>query len=67
MKVEDEEVRVGGAGNVALNASVLGTQTYLLGLVGSDASSDELEQLLHTTKVKCQLQRVPAVKRESFE
>lgn len=62
MKVEAEEVRVGGAGNVALNASVLGARIHLLGLVGSDASADELEQLLLAKKVQCQLQRVTGSK-----
>lgn len=62
LKVEGEDIRVGGAGNVALNASVLGAQTHLLGLVGSDASADVLEQLLLAAKVRCQLQRVAGTK-----
>ena len=41
---------------------MLGARTCLLGLVGSDASSDELEQLLLTTNVQCHLQRVQGSK-----
>ncbi|MEI6876162.1 MAG: PfkB family carbohydrate kinase [Spirochaetota bacterium] len=56
--VEQEEARVGGAGNVALNAAALGARSGLLGLVGQDATADQLEDLLTTRGVRCCLQRV---------
>jgi D-beta-D-heptose 7-phosphate kinase / D-beta-D-heptose 1-phosphate adenosyltransferase len=58
VKVEQEEVRVGGAGNVALNASVLGAKTQLLGLAGYDTTADQIESLLTDRGVVCRLQRV---------
>jgi D-beta-D-heptose 7-phosphate kinase/D-beta-D-heptose 1-phosphate adenosyltransferase len=62
VRVENEEARIGGAGNVALNAAVLGADTYLLGLAGGDATADQIEQLLTAQQVQCQLQRVPGSK-----
>jgi D-beta-D-heptose 7-phosphate kinase/D-beta-D-heptose 1-phosphate adenosyltransferase len=62
VRVEDEEARIGGAGNVALNAAVLGADTYLLGLAGADATADKIEKLLKAQQVQCQLQRVPGSK-----
>ena len=58
-RVVSEDIRLGGAGNVALNASSLGAQTTLLGLVGDDDISYDIEQLLHKYKVLSQLQHVP--------
>lgn len=58
VRVEQEEARVGGAGNVALNAAVLGARSSLLGLVGNDATADQLEALLVAHGVCCSLQRV---------
>ena len=62
VRVEEEEARIGGAGNVALNAATLGAQTHLLGLAGADATADQIEQLLKAQRVQCQLQRVPGSK-----
>ena len=62
VRVEDEESRIGGAGNVALNAAALGANTYLLGLAGADATADQIEQLLNAQQVQCRLQRVPGSK-----
>lgn len=59
VRVDLEEARLGGAGNVAINAAVLGAQTQLLGLAGQDATADQVEALLHARGVACQLQRVP--------
>jgi len=53
--VQNTEVRVGGAGNVAVNVGGLGGQVVLLGL---DAAR-QLEQLLQQHKVASNLQRVP--------
>jgi D-beta-D-heptose 7-phosphate kinase/D-beta-D-heptose 1-phosphate adenosyltransferase len=62
VRVENEEARLGGAGNVALNSSVLGAQTRLLGLVGSDSIADQVQALLQSGGVVSQLQRVPGSK-----
>jgi D-beta-D-heptose 7-phosphate kinase/D-beta-D-heptose 1-phosphate adenosyltransferase len=56
--VQTEETRVGGAGNVALNAAALGAHVRLLGLAGQDAHADRIEQLLQEGGVECFLQRV---------
>jgi D-beta-D-heptose 7-phosphate kinase/D-beta-D-heptose 1-phosphate adenosyltransferase len=58
VRVEDDDARPGGAGNVALNAASLGARTFLLGLVGADATADKLEELLRNHHVSCRLQRV---------
>ena len=60
--VNQEDVRVGGAGNVATNASVLGATTRLLGLAGEDAAADQIESLLAKCGVSCRLQRVAGSK-----
>ncbi len=62
VRVDQEEARLGGAGNVALNAAVLGAKTQLLGLAGQDATADQVETLLQARGVACQLQRVPGSK-----
>jgi len=62
LRVEGEDTRIGGAGNVALNAAVLGADTRLLGLVGSDDRADLIEQMLSSQNVSCNLQRVPESK-----
>lgn len=62
VRVDQEEARLGGAGNVALNAAVLGANTQLLGLAGQDATADQVESLLRANGVACQLQRVPGSK-----
>lgn len=58
VRIEEEEVRIGGAGNVALNAAMLGANIELLGLVGADAEANQVEHLLQVQDVRCQLQRV---------
>ena len=62
VRVDMEEARVGGAGNVALNAAVLGAKTKLLGLAGQDATADKIEKMLTEHGVHCLLQRVPGSK-----
>lgn len=60
--VQSEETRVGGAGNVALNAAALGAQVRLLGLAGEDVHADRIENLLREGGVECFLQRVAGSK-----
>jgi len=58
--VRDNEMRAGGASNVALNISSLGGQPILLGLTGDDENADKLEQLLNDKGVVCHFQRSAA-------
>lgn len=58
VKVADEEMRAGGAANVALNVAALGAQACLLGVIGKTASGQadnhgqQLDQLLSAANVK---------------
>jgi rfaE bifunctional protein kinase chain/domain len=62
VRVDQEEDRLGGAGNVALNAAMLGARTQLLGLVGQDTAADTVEKMLLERGVTCRLQRVSGSK-----
>ena len=53
VKVKSSEDRIGGAGNVALNIAKLGGQVTLLAVVGDDAESDILRNLLESQGVVC--------------
>ncbi len=46
LEVEREEVRLGGAGNVAHNLSALGVDAHLFGVVGKDDAAEKLKGLL---------------------
>lgn len=59
VKVEGDEYRAGGAGNVALNAAALGAQATLVGLVGEDAAASLLAERLTASGVRCAFARVP--------
>ncbi|MDR0701883.1 MAG: D-glycero-beta-D-manno-heptose-7-phosphate kinase [Azoarcus sp.] len=59
VKVEEDEFRTGGAGNVALNAASLGMPTCLVGLVGRDDAARLLSQKLRDGGVDCRLVDVP--------
>ncbi|MCP4157157.1 MAG: D-glycero-beta-D-manno-heptose-7-phosphate kinase [bacterium] len=45
VKVVDEEIRLGGAGNVAANIDSLGAEGLLVGITGNDTYSDDLFDL----------------------
>ena len=49
-----EELRPGGAANVALNAASLGAQVALLGVVGNDASGAWLRDRMQQEGIACQ-------------
>ena len=53
VKVKAIEDRIGGAGNVALNIAKLGGKVTLLGVVGDDAESEIVKQLLEAQGVIC--------------
>jgi D-beta-D-heptose 7-phosphate kinase/D-beta-D-heptose 1-phosphate adenosyltransferase len=56
--VNVDEVRAGGAGNVALNIASLGGAVSLLGYTGQDQAAADLEKLLKTAGVLCLFQAV---------
>jgi len=58
VKVESEDIRAGGAGNVALNAAALGAKVGLLALTGDDEMADLVERVLSERNIDCWLQRV---------
>ena len=51
VKVADEDVRAGGAANVALNIADLGAQVSLMGVIGEDAFGEQLTQVLTQSNV----------------
>ena len=58
VKVEDEDLRAGGAGNVALNIAHLGGQVDLLGVTGKDEMAQQLEKVLQQKQVNCHFHKV---------
>ena len=50
-----EEIRLGGAANVALNLSSLGVKTTLLGVTGKDDDSEKIIDLLKRNKIRFSL------------
>ncbi|GHU10147.1 hypothetical protein AGMMS50225_12840 [Betaproteobacteria bacterium] len=59
VKVENDEFRAGGAGNVALNAVSLGARAELVGLVGCDEAGRLLRERLEAHGVDCRLIEAP--------
>ncbi|MCC4117424.1 D-glycero-beta-D-manno-heptose-7-phosphate kinase [Aromatoleum toluclasticum] len=59
VKVEGDEYRAGGAGNVALNAASLGAGAELVGLVGRDEAARLLRERLESGGVACRLLEAP--------
>jgi len=58
VRVNDEEQRPGGAGNVALNIANLGARVSLIGLTGDDQAARDLQARLSTEGVDCHFQHV---------
>jgi D-beta-D-heptose 7-phosphate kinase/D-beta-D-heptose 1-phosphate adenosyltransferase len=58
VRVDAEEARAGGAGNVALNIAALGAEATLLGLTGDDDMARLLEQRLGERGVRCRFERL---------
>ena len=52
LKPSTEEIRLGGAANVALNLSSLGTKATLIGVTGKDRSSKQIKELLKKNNIK---------------
>jgi D-beta-D-heptose 7-phosphate kinase/D-beta-D-heptose 1-phosphate adenosyltransferase len=57
--VANQEDRPGGAGNVALNISALGSATRIIGVVGEDESGAELKSRLTAAGVLCDFIQCP--------
>jgi len=55
VKIDNSEDRIGGAGNVALNAASLGVRTVLLGIAGKDSESKIIQEKLEAADVSCEL------------
>lgn len=58
VKIENEEGRPGGAGNVAANIASLGARATVIGATGKDAAAEHLERVLATHGVSCDFLRV---------
>ncbi|WP_428634763.1 bifunctional D-glycero-beta-D-manno-heptose-7-phosphate kinase/D-glycero-beta-D-manno-heptose 1-phosphate adenylyltransferase HldE [Sedimenticola sp.] len=58
VRIEGDETRPGGAGNVALNIAAVGGQATLFGVTGNDKEAEELETLLTKESVQCRFQRI---------
>jgi rfaE bifunctional protein kinase chain/domain len=56
VQVAKIDERLGGAANVARNASALGAKTTILGVIGHDEAGKRVEQLLQESGVQSQLQ-----------
>jgi rfaE bifunctional protein kinase chain/domain len=52
VKVNEKTYRLGGAGNVAANLSGLGCSVAVIGLIGQDAASGQLQDLLASLGIK---------------
>jgi len=53
--VQQEEYRLGGAANTALNTASLGAQTTIIGIAGQDTNSGTLCSLLEAAQIKPKL------------
>lgn len=51
VSLNKKEYRIGGAGNVALNAASLGAEVFLLSVTGDDNDAAQLEQLLRSKRI----------------
>ena len=61
VKVERTDERLGGAANVARNATALGARVDLLSVIGDDEAGGVLERLLAAEGITASLQRDPTV------
>lgn len=60
--IQREEVRLGGAANVALNIKTLGAQATLLGVVGEDEEAHLLNRMVQKNGVRNELCECPSMK-----
>jgi len=52
LKPSKEEIRLGGAANVAINLSSLGSKATLIGVTGRDETSNQVQELLKKNKIR---------------
>ncbi|BBP42842.1 bifunctional protein HldE [Thiosulfativibrio zosterae] len=52
VKVSSDDIRAGGAANVALNIAALGAQVDLMGIIGQDEFGSQLDRVLSAAGVK---------------
>ncbi|MFM7802540.1 MAG: PfkB family carbohydrate kinase, partial [Limnohabitans sp.] len=62
VNVQQEEVRLGGAGNVAANVASLGATALLMGLIGDDQDGLQMQALLNENKISSHLLVLPGQK-----
>ena len=51
VSLDKKELRIGGAGNVALNLAALGAQTFVISVIGNDEEGKQLKALFEQNKV----------------
>jgi rfaE bifunctional protein kinase chain/domain len=51
VSLHKKDYRIGGAGNVALNAQSLGAQTFILSVIGEDEDGEKLEQMFSSNTI----------------
>ncbi len=59
--VNKEEIRPGGAANVALNIAKLNAKVSVLGVIGKDAEGETLIASLKNSQVNCQLSKIDGI------
>ena len=52
LKPSKEDIRLGGAANVAVNLTSLGSKATLIGVTGRDDSFNQIKDLLQKNKIK---------------
>ncbi len=51
VSLDKKELRIGGAGNVALNLAALGAQTFVISVIGNDEEGKQLKTLFQQNKI----------------
>lgn len=59
VKIQNDEFRAGGAGNVAQNIAALGARIHLFGIIGKDDNGQQLTRLLEESAVDCHFSTHP--------
>src|SRR5688572_5507124 len=53
VSLDKKELRIGGAGNVALNIQSLGAQAFVIGVTGNDLEGEDLRTLYTQQRTNC--------------
>ena len=62
VNINQEEIRLGGAGNVAANVAALGAKALLMGLIGDDQDGIQMQSLLQQNNIDSHLLKLPGIK-----